>query len=113
MKNKAQSLLEYAVVICIIIAALISMRVYIKRGLQGSLRANADSISSAYYSPGATISRHDTNVVAKTLREQNSNDTEGDIFFGFNQRSNSKFDINMRNNQIEEVLPFRDEPRRF
>ena len=113
MRQKAQSLVEYAVLICIIVAALISMQVYIKRGVQGSLRSNADSIGSVAYSPKATLSNAQTNVISKTLKETSRNDTEGDIFWGFNQRSTTIDDITQTSNQTEDVLPLDQEPRRF
>jgi len=57
MKNdkKAQSTLEYAVVIVCVVAALLAIQVYIKRGIQGRLRSNTDSIGEQY-APGNTTS---------------------------------------------------------
>jgi len=51
--RKAQSTLEYAVLVICIIAALISMQIYFKRGLAGKLRGSADSIG-VQFSPGHT-----------------------------------------------------------
>jgi len=47
-KKKAQSTLEYAVLIIIVIGALLSIQVYIKRGIQGRLRQASDDIGSQY-----------------------------------------------------------------
>lgn len=61
MKNRAmsnlrgQSTLEFTVVIVCVLAALLAMRVYIKRGVQGKLRSAADSIGQQY-DPGNTTS---------------------------------------------------------
>ena len=52
-KKKAQSTLEYAVLIIIVIGALLSIQVYIKRGVQGRLKGAADDIGEQY-SPGNT-----------------------------------------------------------
>lgn len=52
-KRKGQSTLEYAVLIVIIIAALLAMNQYIKRGLQGRLKSSADDIGDQF-SPGNT-----------------------------------------------------------
>jgi len=52
-KFKGQSTLEYAVLIIIIIGALLSIQVYIKRGIQGRLKSAADDIGDQY-SPGNT-----------------------------------------------------------
>ena len=46
--RKAQSSLEYTLVVAIFAAALISMSVYIKRDFQGNYRQTADEIGSAY-----------------------------------------------------------------
>ncbi len=52
-KIRGQSTLEYAILIIIIIGALLSIQVYIKRGVQGRLKSAADDIGEQY-SPGNT-----------------------------------------------------------
>lgn len=47
-KRKAQSTLEYAVLIIIVIGALLSIQTYIKRGVQGRMRQAADDIGDQY-----------------------------------------------------------------
>lgn len=47
-KRKAQSTLEYAVLIIIVIGALLSIQMYIKRGVQGRLRQASDDIGDQY-----------------------------------------------------------------
>lgn len=47
-QKKAQSSLEYALVIAAVAAALIAMKVYIQRGMQGKLREVADSLGNQY-----------------------------------------------------------------
>jgi len=54
-KQRGQSTLEYAVLIIVIIAALISIQTYIKRGIQGRLKSASDDIGDQY-SPGNTNS---------------------------------------------------------
>ena len=46
--NTCHSTIEFAVLIIIIIAAFIAMQVYLKRGIQGRLRGNTDSIGEQY-----------------------------------------------------------------
>lgn len=46
--RKAQSALEYTLVMALFAAAFLSMSVYIKRGFQGNYRQTADGIGSAY-----------------------------------------------------------------
>ncbi len=53
LKKNGQSTLEYAVLIVVIIAALVAMQVYLKRGVQGKLRESADQIGTQF-SPGQT-----------------------------------------------------------
>lgn len=52
-KRKGQSTLEYAILIIIIIGALLSIQIYIKRGIQGRLKQAADDIGDQF-SPGNT-----------------------------------------------------------
>ena len=47
-KNKGQSLLEYSVLIIIIIAALFSIQMYIKRGIQGRMKSATDDIGEQF-----------------------------------------------------------------
>jgi hypothetical protein len=75
-RQKGQSTLEYAILIIIIIAALFSIQVYIKRGVQGRLKSEADNIGTQF-SPG------NTNVVRiKTVTSETT-----DSFFGGTSRS--------------------------
>lgn len=53
-RKKGQSTLEYAILIVIIIAALLSIQVYIKRGVQGRFKSATDDIGDQY-SPGYTV----------------------------------------------------------
>lgn len=57
--KKAQSTLEYGVIIAVIVAALIAMQVYFKRGVQGKIRQSADDIGEQF-SPGYTTGRTTT-----------------------------------------------------
>ena len=52
-RQKGQSTLEYAILIIIIIGALLSIQVYIKRGVQGRLKQATDDIGGQF-SPGNT-----------------------------------------------------------
>jgi len=63
--KRAQSILEYSVLIAIIVAALIAMQVYIKRGIQGRLRSATDDIGEQF-SPGYTTFTYTTKTTAKS-----------------------------------------------
>ncbi len=62
---KGQSTLEYAVLIMIIIGALLTIQVYIKRGLQGRLRSATDDIGDQF-SPGNTNYQKTTTTSSST-----------------------------------------------
>ena len=53
--RKAQSTLEYALIISVVVGALLAMQVYVKRGVQGRLKSATDDIGDQY-SPGYTES---------------------------------------------------------
>jgi hypothetical protein len=59
LKKQAQSTLEYAILIFVIVAALITMQIYIKRGMMGRLRSSTDEIGEQY-SAGHTTGSYDS-----------------------------------------------------
>lgn len=63
---KGQSTLEYAVLIIIVIGALLSIQVYIKRGVQGRLKSATDDIGDQY-SPGNTNVHMKTHTISNTM----------------------------------------------
>lgn len=67
-KKRGQSTLEYAVLIAVIVAALIAVQVYVKRGYQGRLRTAADDMGEQF-SPGYTTSLY--NVTTNTTSIEN------------------------------------------
>lgn len=67
-KKKAQSTLEYAVLIIIVIGALLSIQTYIKRGIQGRLRQASDDIGDQY-------SAGNMNMVRTTVFHSRTNET--------------------------------------
>ena len=67
-RKKGQSTLEYAVLIIIIIGALLSIQVYIKRGIQGRLKSATDEV-------GDQFSPSNMNVVTRTTTTSNTNQT--------------------------------------
>lgn len=48
LKISAQSTIEYAVLIACIVAAVIGMQFYLRRGIQGRLRQGGDEIGQQY-----------------------------------------------------------------
>ena len=66
LSKRGQSTLEYAVLIVVIIAALIAMQVYLKRGLQGRMRESSDQIGEQF-SPGYTTSNRTTSTSSNSV----------------------------------------------
>ncbi len=60
-QKRGQSTLEYAVLIVVIIGALLTIQVYIKRGVQGRLKSAADDIGDQY-------SVGNTNAIKKVIK---------------------------------------------
>jgi Flp pilus assembly pilin Flp len=103
--RRGQSVLEYAILIVIIIAALLTLQTYIKRGIQGRLKSATDDIGdqfstangSNYYKIVTTNSRTtDTSTAgasSTSLRNNTvtnsyryiSNDGAGSEYWGNNQ----------------------------
>jgi len=69
-QKRGQSTLEYAVLIVVIIGALLTIQVYIKRGVQGRLKSAADDIGDQY-------SDGNMNEIRSTNRYTNSEETFG------------------------------------
>ncbi len=67
-QKKGQSTLEYAVLIILIIAALLTFQNYIKRGITGRLKSSTDDIGDQF-SPG------NTNAVIATKTSSNTKQT--------------------------------------
>jgi uncharacterized protein (UPF0333 family) len=67
-QKRGQSTLEYAVLTVVIIGALLTIQVYIKRGVQGRLKSAADDIGDQY-------SDGNTNVIKTTNRFSNTQET--------------------------------------
>lgn len=59
---KGQNILEYAILICIVISALLIMQFYVKRAYQGRLKQEADSVGEQY-APKHTTSQIITNTI--------------------------------------------------
>ena len=79
VSTRAQSVIEYAVLLAIVIAALVAMQIYIKRGVAGLL-ANAAGGIGPQFDPkdttgtGTTTSTDNTTTTARTLNEPDLTD---------------------------------------
>jgi hypothetical protein len=64
---KGQSTLEYAILIIIIIAALITLQSYIKRGVQGRLQSSTDTIGDQFSTASGANYFKQTNTGSYTV----------------------------------------------
>jgi hypothetical protein len=55
-KSKAQSMIEYSMMVACLVAALVAMQIYVKRGIQGRIRNAADEIGEQYSTTTTTSS---------------------------------------------------------
>ena len=102
MRNKAQTTLEYMVLFAVIVAALVGMQVYLKRGMQGRVRGYTEQLTQgSVYSPGATSSFIE--VTTNTLENSVSHD----------KVSNSEVSVNQLTEREENLSSFANEPRRW
>jgi len=79
-QKRGQSTLEYAVLIVVIIGALLTIQVYIKRGVQGRLKSAADDIGDQYSDGNQNVLKSTTtssNTVESFNEGQASTNLEG------------------------------------
>jgi len=75
-RNKAQSTLEYALIIAVVIAALLAINTYMKRGVQGRLKESTDEIGKQFdASQGYTSAWKATSSGATTTTETRASGT--------------------------------------
>lgn len=68
-KPNAQSTLEYAIVVACVVAALLGMQFYLRRGIQGRLRAAGDEVGEQY-TPLNVESKITTQTTSNTTIKQ-------------------------------------------
>jgi hypothetical protein len=56
--RKAQSTLEYAIIVSVVVGALLAMQVYMKRGIQGKMRESTDQIGEQFDIKKTTFNMH-------------------------------------------------------
>ena len=79
-RQRGQSTLEYVILIIIILGALLSIQVYIKRGIQGRLKSATDDIGDQFKPGGTNVVRW-VNTYSKTQDSFGFNDS-GDKAIG-------------------------------
>jgi len=105
MKTGAQSTIEFVILVCFVVGALVAIQIYLKRGIQGKIKATSEQIGGELsYSPGATIGN---STVTRNIDETtNSYKQNGDSIY------EGTTNMNQVTNRSEEVFPIADEPQR-
>ena len=124
MNKRAQGVLEYSILLGLLIAGLVTMQVYLKRGMQGRLKGSGEQLNDGLgYSPRATNSNQTIirNVTeqessATICRDNNGNEVDCNTI-PKDQRnkirlSESRVDVVQITNRSEAILPFAQEPQR-
>jgi len=72
--RRAQSTLEYVLIVAAVIGGIMAMQLYVKRSVQGRLKDLADEISQQAYNPGRdTISSFAATKTYSTVEEISGN----------------------------------------
>jgi hypothetical protein len=68
-RNTGQSIVEYAILLGVVIAALLIMQMFIKRAYQGGLKESADKIGTQFSASGTTTSQNRTMSTPQVITE--------------------------------------------
>lgn len=97
---RAQSTLEYAIIIMVVVGALLAMQIYMKRGLEGKLKDASDNIG-AQYSAGNVASSHTTTTVTSSDEKTSSEGSSSNV----DTSSNITGSENIERLDVEQVVP--------
>jgi len=73
-RNSGQSIVEYAILLGVIIAALLIMQAFIKRGYQGGLKDAADKMGDQYSVGSSTVYQKREMTGTQTIAEETASD---------------------------------------
>ncbi len=114
MSKQAQTTLEYAVLLAVIVAGLIAMSFYMQRSLSGRLRDNAGQLSEGmFYSPRATTAHSEiitsgSETSSSTyIINATTNETSSDTV------NKSSAGMIVTTNSVESLPPLNEEPERW
>jgi len=68
-RNTGQSILEYAILLGVVIAALLIMQMFVKRSYQGGLKESADKMGEQFAAGGTTIKQERTMTSDQNILE--------------------------------------------
>ncbi|MBI4982884.1 MAG: hypothetical protein HZC15_07140 [Candidatus Omnitrophica bacterium] len=73
-RNSGQSILEYAVLLGVVVAAVLIMQVFVKRGFQGNLKESADKMGEQFSAGGTTVLNKRVMAVDQTIVDATATD---------------------------------------
>lgn len=86
LRNRtAQSTLEYAVIIAVVVAALLAIQIYMKRGVQGKLRESTDQVGEQFDIEKTNIDMT-TERAGKTVQTQTTGGVSQTDYTGVSQK---------------------------
>ncbi len=95
-RTKGQSTLEYVILIGFVVAALIAMGVYMKRGVSGKLRDSTDQIGEQY-DPRLTTSNY---TVKSRMQQHEDLSSKGEV--------TTNIQVNTQNRSGNEIVSYLD-----
>jgi len=78
-KNRAQSTLEYAVIIGVVVTAILAINIYMKRGIQGKLRESTDQIGEQFDAHNTIITNMQRTHTGTTVQKTSAGQTTSAI----------------------------------
>lgn len=66
--HKAQSTLEYAILIAVVVGALVAIQIYLKRGIQGKMRDSADQVGEQFDAHNTSVTKQVISHTGKTVQ---------------------------------------------
>lgn len=96
-----QSTLEYAALVAIVVGGLIAMQAYLKRGVQGKLKATGDQLGEQY-SPYSVKAGGYYNTTENSRTEVNREKGSDTLFGKTTTKSNANADTKLASN-IDEL----------
>ncbi len=80
-KNAGQSMVEYAILLGVVIAALLIMQVFVKRGFQGGLKDAADKMGDQFSAGSTTVYQNRSlGDDGQTIRQESGTNATMDEF---------------------------------
>jgi len=87
--RRGQSTLEYAIIIAVVVAALLAMQIYVKRGVQGKLRSSTDEIGQQF-SPTFTTGSYTTTSGSSSTENVTGGTTTTNVTRGTQNKTGSE-----------------------